>query len=274
MEKRASRRIPNVLSLAGVDPSGGAGLLADIKTISALGAYACGVVTALTAQNTREVSGIQDVPPDFIRLQMETLFSDVAIDAVKIGMLSRTETILAVAQELQKFSPHHIVLDPVMVAKSGACLLSKSAVQALRTEMLPLCSVVTPNLPEAMVLLGEQGAPEAKDMPEMAGRLWELCGRKALVYLKGGHLDGSQVIDVVFDGVEMRRFEGGRICTKNTHGTGCALSSALAALLPQSDSPWAAARKAHDYLREAIAHSGNISVGEGYGPVDHFWSFR
>lgn len=274
MEERTARSIPNVLSIAGVDPSGGAGLLADVKTMSSLGAYACGVVTALTAQSTKTVSGILDVPPAFITEQLETLFDDVRIDAAKIGMLSRPETIRAVAESLRKHRPRYIVLDPVITAKSGAALLGADAVGTLKEELLPLCDVFTPNLPEAMTLLGEEALPGADEMPEVARRLFELAGGRAAVYLKGGHLEGERMRDVIFDGREMRSLESVRFDTKNTHGTGCALSSALAALLPQCADKWEAVVRAHDWLQQAIRDSGNLSVGTGHGPVDHFWQHR
>lgn len=274
MEKADGRRIPNVLSIAGVDPSGGAGLLADVKTISSLGAYACGVVTALTAQSTKTVSEIVDVPPAFITEQLETLFDDVQIDAVKIGMLSRPETIGAVADALQRHRPRFIVLDPVITAKSGAALLQPEAVGALKERLLPLCDVFTPNLPEALELLGEEGNLTAEAMPDAARRLLELAGGRGMVYLKGGHLAGSQMVDVIWDGREMRRLCSDRIDTRNTHGTGCALSSALAALLPQCDDKWDAVVWAHDYLQQAIQASDNLEVGTGHGPVDHFWRQR
>lgn len=274
MEEENKRCIPNVLSIAGVDPSGGAGLLADVKTISALGAYACGIVTALTAQSTRTVSGISDVPPAFISEQMETLFDDVRIDAVKIGMLSKPETIYAVAASLRRHRPRFVVLDPVITAKSGAVLLRPEAIGALKEQLLPLCDIVTPNIPEAMELLGRKGALSAEAMPEAAGEMFQRFGGKAMIYLKGGHLEGDQMVDVIWDGKSMRRLESWKIHTRNTHGTGCALSSALAALLPQCKDKWDAVVQAHAYLQQAILASGQLNVGTGHGPVDHFWRQR
>ncbi len=272
MEERTALKIPNVLSIAGLDPSGGAGMLADVKTMSALGCYACGVITALTAQNTQTVSAIQDIPPEFIVKELETLFDDVRIDAVKIGMLSRPEAVRAVAGVLRERKPPVVVLDPVITAKSGAKLLQPEAVEALKKELLPAATVITPNLPEAAALLGREKEASADEMPETAERLFELAGGSCIVYLKGGHLEGSRMLDAVYDGRELRTFESVRIPTKNTHGTGCTLSSALAALLPQYEDPWEAVKKAHDYLQRAIEESGKLSVGSGHGPVHHFWN--
>ena len=166
---------PKVVSIAGVDPSGGAGVLADVKAISALGAYACGVVAAFTAQNTRAVTGIWPVPPEFVAQQIDTLFADVAVDAVKIGMLGEAAVIERVAERLAHWRPRHQVIDPVMVAKSGDALLAASAVEALRSRLLPLATVITPNLPEAAVLLGEPAVTRVEDMPLVAARLWRLA---------------------------------------------------------------------------------------------------
>ena len=267
--------IPNVLAIAGVDPSGGAGVLADVKTISALGAYACGVVAALTAQNTRAVTGVFPVPPAFVAEQIDTLFADVAIAAVKIGMLGQAGVITTVADRLRHWQARRIVLDPVMVAKSGDALLEKSAVGALREALLPLATVITPNLPEAGVLL-EGRAPESrKEMERAAERLRAAMAHdgERWVLLKGGHLASGDAIDLLHDGDRMIELTGARIDTKNTHGTGCALSSALAALLPQSPDVPAAARRAKEWLSAAIRESGRLSVGSGHGPVHHFHAF-
>lgn len=258
------------LSIAGVDPSGGAGVLADVKAMSALGAYACAVIAALTAQNTRAVTGILPVAPEFVAEQIDTLFDDVAIDAVKIGMLGDVPVIEAVADRLAYWAPRHVVLDPVMVAKSGDALLQASAVAALRDRLLPLATVITPNLPEAAVLLGEAPVQEAAAMPDLAERLWRLKGGAGWVYLKGGHLAVGDAIDLLFDGVQMIELRSPRIATRNTHGTGCTLSAALAALLPQSPDVPTAARRAKDYLAAAIAHADELEVGHGHGPVHHF----
>ncbi len=268
--------IPNVLSIAGIDPSGGAGLLADIKTFSALGAYGCGVVAALTAQNTQAVAGVHVPPVDFLRQQLDTLFADVTLHAVKIGMLGAADIVATVADTLAREAPPNVVLDPVMVAKSGDHLLAKSAVAMLREALFPTVLMITPNLPEAGVLL-EQRAPETvKEMYRAAERLREMLPQSSerWVLLKGGHLPGGELTDLLFDGDRMIEMHGQRIDTPNTHGTGCALSSAVAALLPQRTGQMhpveAAVRDARQWLAGAIAASGQLDVGHGHGPVHHF----
>ena len=227
--------IPNVLTIAGVDPSGGAGVLADIKAISALGGYGCGVIAALTAQNTCAVTGVCPVPASFVREQLETLFEDVRIDAVKIGMLSDVAVIEEVARALERYRPRFVVLDPVMVAKSGDRLLPENCVQALKTKLLPLATVLTPNLPEAAVLAGEAEITQEGQMLALADKLLPLMGKDSWLLLKGGHLTGAEVPDLLTNGEVNVVFKADRIETKNTHGTGCALSSALATLLPQCE---------------------------------------
>lgn len=268
--------IPNVLTIAGVDPSGGAGVLADIKTFSALGAYGCGVVAALTAQNTQAVTGVHVPPVAFLRQQLDTLFADVNIHAVKIGMLGGAEVITAVADTLAREQAPYVVLDPVMVAKSGDHLLARTAVAMLREALFPQSFMITPNLPEAGVLL-EQRAPETvREMYRAAERLRELLPTSDArwVLLKGGHLPGDALTDLLFDGDRMVELHGTRVATVNTHGTGCSLSSAVAALLPrcagQMHPVEAAVREAHQWLATAIAASGQLDVGRGHGPVHHF----
>lgn len=260
--------IPNVLSIAGVDPSGGAGLLADLKAFSALGAYGTGVVAALTAQNTQGVTGVQAVPVEFIAQQIDTLFSDVRIDAVKLGMLGTAEVATTVAAALRRHGVRRIVVDPVMVSKSGHHLLSPDAVATLRREILPLAEIITPNLPEAEVLLDGRPIRTLADMRDAARALHRLGPR--IVMLKGGHLDGAESIDVIDTGTVQVELHADRIATKNTHGTGCTLSAAIAALLPQHENPIDAIRAAKDYLTASIAASGHLSVGHGHGPVHHF----
>ncbi|MFA7437469.1 bifunctional hydroxymethylpyrimidine kinase/phosphomethylpyrimidine kinase [Castellaniella sp.] len=264
--------IPNTLSIAGVDPSGGAGILADIKTMSALGAYGMAVVAALTAQNTRAVTHIAPVPPDFVAAQIDTLFDDVRVDAVKVGMLGQAGVTYIVAERLQHWQPGHVVLDPVMVAKSGDHLLERSAVDALREALIPQATVITPNLPEAAVLLGENAADSPKTMRRVAERLRRLMADDGprWVFLKGGHLPGNDTIDMLHDGDRLVELPGRRIETRNTHGTGCTLSAALAALLPQISPVPEAARQAKAYLVRAIQASDQLQVGSGHGPVQHF----
>jgi len=260
--------IPNVVSIAGVDPSGGAGVLADVKTFSALGAYGCGVIAALTAQNTRAVTGIHEVPPEFLRLQLDTLFDDVRIDAVKIGMLASSALIHTVADALRRHRPRFVVLDPVMVAKSGDRLLRDEAVAALRTQLLPLATVLTPNLPEAGDLLGAP-VPDSPEAMRHAARALREHG-SANVLMKGGHLTGERLVDILFDGTRFVEMPAERVHTKNTHGTGCTLSSAIAALLPQRDSVESAVRDARAYVLDAIRASDRLHVGGGHGPLHHF----
>ena len=271
----ASDRIPNALTIAGVDPSGGAGILADVKAISANGAYACAVVAALTAQNTTGVAGILPVSPDFVRLQIDTLFADVRIDAVKIGMLGQSGAIFAVADRLAHWKPPHVVLDPVMIAKSGDALLEKAAIGALRESLLRLATMITPNLPEAGVLLDARAPDDLKTMRRFAERLRESMAHdgERWVFLKGGHLPGGEAIDVLHDGDRMIELSAPRIDTGNTHGTGCTLSAALAAILPQLPDVPSAARRAKDYVSKAIAAADRLDVGKGHGPVHHFHAF-
>ena len=266
------RKIPNALSIAGVDPSGGAGVLADIKAMSALGAYGCAVIAALTAQSTQGVSGIAPVPAEFVGQQIDTLFADVRIDAVKIGMLGQQAVTLIVAEKLAKWCPEHIVLDPVMVAKSGDHLLERTAIGALRETLLPLATLLTPNLPEAGVLLEERPVETVREMRRVAERLRNKMAHaeQHWVMIKGGHLPGNDTIDILHDGDRMIEIPGRRIETPNTHGTGCTLSAALAALLPQTADVPEAAQRAKAYLVEAIRHSERLQVGSGHGPVHHF----
>jgi hydroxymethylpyrimidine/phosphomethylpyrimidine kinase len=264
--------IPNALSIAGVDPSGGAGVLADIKAMSALGAYGCAVIAALTAQNTQGVSEVSPVPPAFVGQQLDTLFADVRIDAVKIGMLGQQPVIQVVAEKLARWRPAHIVLDPVMVAKSGDLLLERAAVGALREALMPQATVLTPNLPEAGVLLEERPVETVKEMRRVAERLRNKMAHdgQRWVMVKGGHLPGDDTIDLLHDGDRMIELPGRRLATRNTHGTGCTLSAALAALIPQTGDVPEAARRAKAYLTEAIRHADRLEVGKGHGPVHHF----
>jgi len=268
----ATSRIPNTLTIAGVDPSGGAGILADIKAMSALGAYGTAVVAALTAQNTQGVAGIAPVPADFVAAQIDTLFADVRIDAVKIGMLGQQGVTRVVAERMAHWKPPHLVLDPVMIAKSGDALLERSAIDELRSSLVPQATIITPNLPEGGVLLDSRPVETVREMRRVAERLRRLLADdgQRWVFLKGGHLPGNDTIDLLHDGDRMIELPGTRIPTRNTHGTGCTLSAALAALLPQHPNVPEAAQHAKAYLVEAIARSGELEVGSGHGPVHHF----
>lgn len=258
--------IKNILSIAGSDPSGGAGVQADLKTFAALGCYGMAVITALTAQNTCGVSGVMDVPPDFIAQQLSSVFDDVRVDGVKIGMLSSVETIAVVAEALRRYRPPLIVLDPVMVATSGDALIAADAVEALRAVLIPLAQVITPNIPEAEKL----SRKAVLDMDQAAQGLLSLgCGA---VLLKGGHLKGEGARDVLASAQGIHVFDLPRIETKNTHGTGCTLSSALACYLAQGLSLPQAAASAKAYVHGALAHGGELSVGAGNGPVHHGWA--
>jgi hydroxymethylpyrimidine/phosphomethylpyrimidine kinase len=261
--------IPNVLTIAGSDSGGGAGVQADLKTFSALRTYGCSVFAALTAQNTLAVIAIHDIPPDFVTAQLDAVFEDIEIGAVKLGMLSRPEVIAAVADGLERHRARNVVLDPVMVAKSGARLLREEAVSALKERLLPLVSLVTPNLPEAGVLLDLEPARDEPGMIEMARALRELGPRAALV--KGGHLEGEESLDVLDDGDgEPQVLVAPRIATRNTHGTGDTLSSAIAAFLARGQGLREAVREAKAYLTDALRASDQLRVGSGHGPVHHF----
>ncbi|WP_343715715.1 bifunctional hydroxymethylpyrimidine kinase/phosphomethylpyrimidine kinase [Inquilinus sp.] len=260
--------IPNVLTIAGTDPSGGAGIQADLKTFSALGAYGCAVITALVAQNTRGVQAVELVSPTFVAKQIDCLLADVRIDAVKIGMLATGEIVRAVADALRRHGLTRVVVDPVMVAKSGDRLLDPDAVAALREELLPLATVVTPNLPEAADLLGRAPAQRREEMPEIAAALLAL-GPQA-VLLKGGHLEEAESPDLLLSAAGSLALAAPRIATRNTHGTGCTLSAAIAALLPQRPDLESAVREAKAYLTGALAAADRLSVGGGHGPLHHF----
>lgn len=259
--------IANVLSIAGSDPSGGAGIQADLKTFSALGAYGAAAITALTAQNTKEVRRVQVIDPGFVAAQIDAVFEDLRIDAVKIGMVANAPVAAVIADRLRRYNARNIVLDPVMVAKSGDRLLAADAVAAVRDLLAPLSMVITPNLPEAAVLTG---GPEAATLAEMRAALPLLHRLGArYVLLKGGHLPGGDSTDLLTDGSDVVEFPGRRVATSNTHGTGCTLSSAIAALLPLHG-PVEAARRAKRYLSAAVENSSRLSVGSGHGPVHHF----
>ena len=257
------------LTIAGSDSGGGAGIQADLKTFSALGVYGMSVITALTAQNTKAVTGIFPVAPGFIAQQIDAVFDDIPVHAVKLGMLGGPEVIRTVAERLRHWRPRWIVLDPVMVAKSGDKLLPDEAVEALKTELLPLASVITPNLPEAAVLLGEQPVSERRQMPAVAARLQGLG--VANVLLKGGHLDDAESADVLLHGGELLWQRGPRIGTRNTHGTGCTLSAAIAAGLASGLALPDAVGRAKRYITGAIQAADRLAIGHGHGPVHHFF---
>lgn len=261
---------PVVLSIAGSDPSGGAGIQGDLKTFSALGAYGAAVVTALTAQNTRGVQGVFPVPPEVVTAQLVSVLADLDVAAVKIGMLGDAATVRAVAAALRERPPPYVVLDPVMVATSGDRLLAPDAVAALRDELLPLADLVTPNLPEAADLLGEATLVDEDDMPAQAQRLAALGPG---VLLKGGHLSAAVSPDVLVVDGDVSRLVAPRVATRHTHGTGCALSSAIAALRPVRPDWASAVREAKQWLTDALRHADDLQVqrvpGSGHGPPHH-----
>ncbi len=255
----------NALTIAGSDSSGGAGIQADLKTFSAHGVFGMSVITAVTAQNTQGVSAVQDILPEMILRQIEAVFEDIRVDAVKIGMASRIETIEAIAEGLKKYDSQIVVLDPVMVSKSGYHLLDPSAIDALIGRLIPLATLVTPNIPEAEAISGIQ-IRNTQDMETAARKIFSMGPRQVLI--KGGHLDDA-AIDILFDGTRFQRFAVQRLQTQNTHGTGCTLSSAIASNLARGDGIALAVEKAKSYITVAIAHG--LSIGKGVGPVHHFY---
>jgi hydroxymethylpyrimidine/phosphomethylpyrimidine kinase len=259
--------VPVALTIAGSDPSAGAGIQADLKTFAALGVYGASVVTALTAQNTKGVFAIHDVPADFIAAQMDAVFSDLEISAVKIGMLANAAAIGAVAARLDRHRARNVVLDPVMVASTGADLLRADAMDALR-KLIGRIGVFTPNLFEAAALLEVTMAKDEAEMRVQAEKLRAL-GAKA-VLIKGGHAGGKESIDLLVDTNGCERLAAPRIATKNTHGTGCTLSSAIAAGLAKRLPLQDAVREAKAYVTAAIAAADRLNVGSGHGPLHHF----
>ena len=266
---------PKVLSIAGIDPSGGAGLLADIKTFTALGAYGCGVVAGLTAQSTQGVTAVQLPSAEFVGAQLETLLSDVEISAVKTGMLGQAANVQVVAEKLAKHGQDNLVLDPVMIAKSGDALLNQEATGLLRNTLIPLARVLTPNLPEAGALLDERGPETIKEMTRTCERLHRLLRQEEnrWVLLKGGHLPGGDLIDLLYDGDRMIELRAERFDTRHTHGTGCALSAAITALIQQCPDIPAAVAHAHAWLQQAIRRADELHISRspqtGHGPVHH-----
>lgn len=256
----------HLLTIAGSDCSGGAGIQADLKTFSALGGYGMSVITAVTAQNTQGVRGSQDISPDIVAGQISAVFDDIHVDAVKIGMVSCVETITAIAETLDRYPSVPIVLDPVMVSKSGFNLLSRDALHTLTSRLIPQASMLTPNIPEAELLTG---APirTVEEMRQAARKLRELGPPHILV--KGGHLE-KEATDVLFSSSGFRVFPGEKFLTRHTHGTGCTLSSAIAVFLADALSPAEAVAQAKDYVTECITNS--MGIGKGAGPLNHFSS--
>ncbi len=266
-------RTPIALTIAGSDPSGGAGIQADLKTFSALGVYGTTILTALTAQNTHGVTGVLAVPADFIRLQAETLAADVAVTAVKTGMLGDAVTVDVVVELLKRFSFGPVVVDPVMVATSGDVLLAPDAIAAVRGRLVPLATLITPNINEAAWLLD---APVAQNLEEMQAQALRLVTQGAqAVLIKGGHHMGAAAIDVLATKDGVSHHTAPRIQTSNTHGTGCTLSAAITAELAKGETHLeAAVARAKAYLWKAIEAGCDLHIGTGCGPVDHLYPLR
>jgi hydroxymethylpyrimidine/phosphomethylpyrimidine kinase len=258
------------VTIAGSDSGGGAGIQADLKTFAALGVYGATIITALTAQNTRGVTAIFDVPGGFIGAQIDAVFSDLDVGAIKIGMLSQVPAIEAVAEGLKRHKAKNIVLDPVLVAGSGAQLLADEAIELLRRELISRALVVTPNLPEAAALTGASLARNEREMEVQAREILALGARNVLI--KGGHGDGPESVDLLIGQGEVVRLSAKRIATRNTHGTGCTLSSAIAAGLAKGLDLIAAVREAKTYVTAAIAAADQLQIGHGDGPLHHFHS--
>jgi hydroxymethylpyrimidine/phosphomethylpyrimidine kinase len=260
------QRRPRALTIAGSDSGGGAGIQADLKTFSAFGVYGASVITAVTAQNTVGVRAIHEIPPEIVAAQIDAVLEDIGADAIKTGMLSSAAIVEVVADRLRAHSVASLVVDPVMVAKSGDALLRQDAVRALCELILPLAMVVTPNAPEAAVLSGIE-VTDAESAREAARRIHDLG--PALVIVKGGHLDGDNSDDLVYDGRSFEILSGRRVATPHTHGTGCTFSAAIAASLARGLEPLAAAREARAFLQGAIENAEPL--GAGHGPVNHLW---
>ena len=269
---KSHRQYCKVLTIAGSDSGGGAGIQADLKTFSAIGCYGMSVITALTAQNTQGVNGIHAIPPEFAVQQIDAVLNDIGTDAVKIGMLYSAELIEAVAQALKKHAARKIVLDPVMVAQSGDKLLQDDAIEAIKTHLMPLADVVTPNIPEASVLCGRP-LKQWSDIESAAKTLAQHGSRSILI--KGGHGEEDNSIDLLFLTRENRfvRLAADRIKTNNNHGTGCTLSSAIASYMAKGMDIEEAVQKAKTFMNRAIAAGAQYQIGQGHGPVHHFFQW-
>ena len=261
-----------VLSIAGSDPSGGAGIQADLKTMSACGCFGTTAITAVVDENTVGVYGVFPIPIPFVQGQIKSVLDDIGADAIKIGMLHSSELILAVKETLSHYDIRNIVLDPVMVSTSGDKLLQDEAIETLKNELIPIARVITPNIPEAEVLLNEKIKSQS-DLPRIIKRL--SCGGTVSVLLKAGHLTDDELTDVFYNAEtdEIITLSSNRISTRNTHGTGCTLSSAIASMLAQGLPLNEAIREAKNYINEAIIKGAEYEIGKGHGPVHHFYNF-
>ncbi|MBQ6573027.1 MAG: bifunctional hydroxymethylpyrimidine kinase/phosphomethylpyrimidine kinase [Bacteroidales bacterium] len=260
-----------VLTIAGSDSGGGAGIQADIKAISAMGCFAASAITAVTVQNTVGVQAVHPMPLDILEGQIDCVLSDIGADAVKIGMLHSAEVVEVVARMLEKYGIRNVVLDPVMVSTSGHRLIEESAIEVITKRLVPLARVITPNIPEAEILSGRKIENE-EDFPEVAKML--SFGNKVSVLLKAGHLTGDDLVDYFYNAEngEVTLLPSKRVYTKNTHGTGCTLSSAFAAALARGEELSTAATSAKKYIEQAIISGAEYTIGHGHGPVNHFWN--
>ncbi|MGJ8523725.1 Hydroxymethylpyrimidine/phosphomethylpyrimidine kinase [Carnimonas sp. R-84981] len=262
---------PHLLSIAGTDPSGGAGQMADIKTFSALGGFGTSVITAVLAQNTQGVQQVLPMPIELIEQQLHSVFSDITIDAVKIGMVADRATAVTLHRAIEHYRPRYVVLDPVMVAKSGDTLVDSAGIAAVRDVLVPIADVITPNLPEAAALLDCPPPASLDDMQQLLPALSAL-GPSAIL-LKGGHLDAPHSADLLYHNGAIEQLDAPRIDTRNLHGSGCTLASAITALLPQRASLSAAVHEAKHYMTRALEESSRLNVGKGNGPAHHFWQW-
>lgn len=260
-----------VLTIAGSDSGGGAGIQADIKTISAMGCYAASAITAVTVQNTIGVQAVHPIPLDILSGQIDAVLSDIGADAVKIGMLHSSEVVELVADKIEQYCIRNVVLDPVMVSTSGHRLIEESAVRTLKSRLMPLARVITPNVPEAEMLIGSSISSE-EDFPDAAMKLSN--GSKVSVLLKAGHLTGDSLVDYFYNAEDetITLLPSIRICTCNTHGTGCTLSSAFAAAIARGEDLTSAARSAKSFIEKSIISGAEYKIGNGHGPVNHFYS--
>lgn len=262
---------PIALTIAGSDSGGGAGIQADLKTFSALGVFGCSAIASLTAQNTLGVQGVLPIAPAFVQQQIHSVLSDIAVGAIKSGMLATADIIAAVADSLRAYPQIPFVLDPVMVATSGDRLLAEDAIQTLIDKLMPLATLITPNLHEAAVLLNTAAATNLEQMQLQGEKILALGARAVL--MKGGHTDGEKATDLLITVKGCEVFSAARLQTNNTHGTGCTLASAIAAGLAKKLSLSDSVKQAKEYLHQALLHSGKLHIGQGSGPVHHFYNF-
>ncbi|MEE0973397.1 MAG: bifunctional hydroxymethylpyrimidine kinase/phosphomethylpyrimidine kinase [Paludibacteraceae bacterium] len=267
----SSKKYPTVLTIAGSDSGGGAGIQADIKAISAMGCYAASAITAITVQNTVGVQAVHPVPLDILAGQIDAVLSDIGADAIKIGMLHSAEVVNLVAEKIEQYGIKNVVLDPVMVSTSGHRLIEETAIDSLKSRLIPLARVITPNIPEAEILCGKKIASE-KEFAEVAKIL--SLDNTVSVLLKAGHLTGETLVDYFYNAEDgsIALLPSKRVNTRNTHGTGCTLSSAFAAALAKGETLTKAAQSAKQYIQQAIISGAEYQIGKGHGPVNHFWN--